>query len=47
MSNNTNNGPKGTPNRPTPNPNFDHRNGANTPTYRRPTAPPPPPKSSK
>ena len=47
MSNNTNNVPKGTPTRPAPNPNFDHRNGAQTPTYRRPSTPPSPPKPKK
>ena len=42
MSNNTNK-PNGTP-APTPKPStdFDYRNGAQTPTYRRPSTPPPP-----
>lgn len=47
MSDNTNSGPKGTPSGQPSNPNFDHRNGAQTPTYRRPSAPPPPPKPQK
>ena len=34
------------PNKPTPSTNFDYRNGAQTPTYRKPT-PPPPPKPQK
>lgn len=41
MSNNTNR-TNGTPPSPKPASNFDHRNGAQTPTYRRPSAPPPP-----
>lgn len=47
MSNNTNNGSNGTLTRTTSNTNFDHRNGAQTPTFRRPSAPPPPPKPQK
>lgn len=46
MSNNTNNTPNGNQTKPAPNTNFDHRNGAQTPTYRRPS-PPPPPKAQK
>lgn len=42
MSNTSNNNRTGTPNNSTPNTNFDHRNGAQTPTYRKPTPPPPP-----
>ena len=41
MSNNTQK-PNGTIPFPKPGTDFDHRNGAQTPTYRRPSAPPPP-----
>lgn len=41
MSNNINK-PNGTPPPPKPSTDFDYRNGAQTPTYRRPSTPPPP-----
>jgi len=47
MNNTSNNNPKEKPNSPAPKTDFDYRNGAQTPTYRKPSAPPPPPKPQK
>lgn len=40
--NNTNNNSNNSQNRPKPDGNFEHRGGAQTPTYRKPSPPPKP-----
>lgn len=42
MSNNANNNPKNTGSNPKPPTDYSQRGGAQTPTYRKPTPPPPP-----
>ena len=46
-NNSANNTSNGTPSSPLPKTDFDYRNGAQTPTYRKPTPPPPPTKKEK